>query len=90
MYGSGLAYGSSLAGDPGERYPYRRLDASVIYRLKLNAFRIETGLSVLNIFNRENIKYSNLFEVPDGQFSSISIYAEAVPFTPTLYVNLAF
>jgi hypothetical protein len=90
VYGSGLAYGSSLAGDNGERYPYSRLDASVIYRLKLRALRLETGLSVLNIFNRENIKYSNLFEVPDGQFSSISIYAEAVPFTPTLYVNLAF
>ena len=90
VYGSGLAYRTSSWEEPGDRYPYRRLDASAIYRLNLNAFRMETGISVLNIFNRENIKYSNLFEVPDGQFSSISIYAEAVPFTPTIYLNIAF
>lgn len=90
VYGSGLAYRSSLLDGTGDRYPYSRLDASLIYRLKLNAFRIESGISILNLLNRENIKYSNLFEVPDGQFSSISIHAEAVPFTPTLYVNFAF
>ena len=90
VYGSGLAYRASSWEEPRDRYPYRRLDASAIYRLKLNEFRMETGISVLNIFNRENIKYSNLFEVPDGQFSSISIYAEAVPFTPTVYLNIAF
>jgi len=89
VYGSGLAYPNTLPLD-NSRYPYSRLDASMIYRLKVKAFRLETGVTVLNVFNRENIKYSNLFEVPDGQFSSISIYAEAVPFTPTLYMNLAF
>ncbi|MEN8156539.1 MAG: TonB-dependent receptor plug domain-containing protein [Bacteroidota bacterium] len=90
VYGSGLAYRSSLLPGPVERYPYSRLDASFIYRFKMERVRMEAGLSILNLLNRENIKYSNLFQVPDGQFSSISIHAEAVPFTPTLYVNLAF
>lgn len=53
-------------------------------------FNIEAGLSVLNIFNRENIKYSNLIRIPESQSSTISIHAEAVPFTPTLYSNLSF
>jgi outer membrane receptor protein involved in Fe transport len=90
VYGSGLAYKSSLLTATEDRYPYSRFDAALIYRLKMKKVRMETGISILNLFNRENIKYSNLFEVPDGQFSSISIHAEAVPFTPTLYVNLAF
>ena len=90
VYGSGLAYSSSVLEENPDRYPYSRMDAALIYRLKMKSFRMETGLSILNIFNRENIKYSNLFEVPDGQFSSISIYAEAVPFTPTIYLNIGF
>ncbi len=90
VYGSGLAYGTTLLSGTEERYPYSRLDAALIYRLNLTRVRMEAGISVLNVFNRENIKYANLLEVPDGQFSSLSVHAEAVPFTPTLYLNVAF
>jgi len=90
VYGSGLAYGNALVAEADGRYPYSRLDASFIYRVRLKDVRIETGISLLNILNRENIKYSNFFEVPDGEFSSISIHAEAVPFTPTIYANFSF
>ena len=51
---------------------------------------MEAGISVLNIFNRENIKYANLVKIPDGAFSTLSVHAEAVPFTPTIYLNVAF
>lgn len=90
VLGSGLAYGDFPDSETGTRYPYSRLDVSLVYRRIMKRFRMDAGISVLNVFNRENIKYSNLFEIPDGQFSSFTIHAEAVPFTPTLFINLAF
>ncbi len=90
VYGSGLADGSFYTTEILERYPYSRLDASFIYRLNIKKVRMETGISILNIFNRENIKYSNLIRIPESETSTIGIHAEAVPFTPTLYLNLSF
>jgi len=90
VYGSGLAYLATTSVESTERYPYSRLDAALIYRTGIRKVRMEAGISVLNILNRENIKYANLVRIPDGTFSTLSIHAEAVPFTPTLYLNLAF
>jgi hypothetical protein len=90
VYGSGLADGISYTTETLYRYPYSRLDASFIYRLSIKRVHIQAGISVLNIFNRENIKYSNLIRVPETETSTLSIHAEAVPFTPTLYLNLSF
>ena len=90
VYGSGLAARSSFFTETIERYPYSRLDAALIYRLAVKKVHIEAGISILNLFNRENIKYSNLVRIPESQTSTISIHAEAVPFTPTLYLNLSF
>ncbi|MDF1575890.1 MAG: TonB-dependent receptor [Bacteroidales bacterium] len=73
-----------------ERYPYNRLDLALIYRLNVKNYHFEAGISVLNVFNHENIKYSNVILIPDSQTTSISIHAEAVPFTPTLYMNMSF
>jgi hypothetical protein len=51
---------------------------------------MEAGISILNVLNHENIKYSNVIRIPDSQASTIRIHAEAVPFTPTLYLNVSF
>lgn len=90
VYGSGLAYLSASTGGSTGRYPYSRLDAALIYRTRIRKVRVEAGISALNIFNRENIKYANLVKIPDGAFSTLSVHAEAVPFTPTIYLNVAF
>ena len=61
-----------------------------MYNFGTSAYQFEIGLSVLNLFNFENIKFSNFVKVPADQLNSISIHTEAVPFTPTLFLNLAF
>ena len=90
VYGSGFRDPASFLEDPEERYPYSRLDIAFIYRHSVRSYHFEVGISILNVLNHENIKYSNVIRIPDTQNSSISIHAEAVPFTPTLYLNMAF
>jgi hypothetical protein len=90
VYGSGFRSPPSLINNLDDRYPYNRLDVAFIYRHSIKGYHIEAGFSILNVLNHENIKYSNVIRVPDSPSSSISIHAEAVPFTPTLYLNLSF
>jgi hypothetical protein len=90
VYGSGFPDRRPLSGSDISRYPYSRLDVSLIYRHTIKNYHFEAGISILNLLNTENIKYSNLIRVPDAQSASISINAEAVPFTPTIYLNLSF
>lgn len=90
VYGSGFRPPPLIINTLEDRYPYNRLDVSFIYRHSIKDYHIEAGFSILNVLNHENIKYSNVIRVPDSQTSAISIHAEAVPFTPTLYLNLSF
>jgi len=90
VYGSGFRSPTSLDNDPEERYPYSRLDMAFIYRHSIKNYHFELGVSILNVLNHENIKYSNVIHIPDSETTSISIHAEAVPFTPTIYLNMAF
>jgi len=90
VYGSGFLASDSEPGDPEERYPYNRLDLALIYRLNVKRYNFEAGISILNVLNHENIKYSNVILIPDSQTTSVSIHAEAVPFTPTIYLNMSF
>jgi TonB-dependent receptor-like protein len=90
VYGSGFPDRAPLPQEAFERHPYSRLDASLIYRYSINGYHFEAGISILNLLNTENIKYSNLIKVPDAQSASLSIHAEAVPFTPTIYLNFSF
>jgi len=98
VYGSGFMPPLSLLEDslenptdaPPERYPYSRLDMALFYRHNIKNYHFEFGLSILNVTNHENIKYANMIRIPDSQTTSISIHAEAVPFTPTIYLNMAF
>ena len=46
--------------------------------------------SYLNLLNTENIKYSNFIRIPNAQSGTITVHAEAVPFTPTIYLNISF
>ena len=63
---------------------------ALIYNLSLTNYKFEIGISVLNLLNTENIKYANFVRVPSEQLSSVNIHAEAVPFTPTIFLNMAF
>ncbi len=88
VYGSGfpISYTGQQRVQPD--YPYNRLDGSVSYKFINRKVKAEAGISVLNILNTENIKFSNFERIPLNQTSSINIYAQAIPFTPTIYLNV--
>ncbi len=89
VYGSGFPdfiYNQQQAN--ASSHIYSRLDVSLIYKFLNRKLKGEIGLSVLNILNRENFKLANFERIPANQTNSINIYAEAIPFTPTLYLKL--
>ena len=90
VYGSGFRNLTGLLPRNQERYPYNRLDVALIYGKPIQNYHFEAGFSILNLLNYENIKYSNVIRIPLPQSNTISINAEAVPFTPTIYLNVSF
>ena len=85
VYGSGFP---DLIYENAER-DYHRFDVAVTKSFYFHRFKVETGLSILNVLNYQNIKYDNFYRLPD-ETGTLSLQAEAVPFTPTLYLNLSF
>ena len=91
VYGSGFAIPNySLSGVTYDRIPYHRVDVSLTYKFHLKPFYGEAGISILNLFDRDNLMYNNLERVPTTQTSSIRLYQQSVPFTPTLYLKMGF
>ena len=91
VYGSGfVARRTLLVSEDAERFPYSRCDVALTWKITAGKVALEAGGSVLNLFNRENIKYSNFTRVPSDQLNSVNIHAEAVPFTPAIYLNIVF
>ncbi len=69
---------------------YSRWDISGVYKVSFKKFDLQAGLSILNLLNTENIKLQNLVKIPDLQGKAFNIMAEAVPFTPTLFLVIEF
>lgn len=49
----------------------------------------EVGISLLNVLNTENHKYTSFERIPVNQTRDINILAGAIPFTPTLYLKIS-
>jgi hypothetical protein len=90
VYGSGLPDPDKLPDIVDYVSPYSRLDGAIIYKLSVRKLHLDAGVSMLNILNTENIKYSNLTRVPTEDTTTASIYAEAMPRTTTLFLNVNF
>jgi outer membrane receptor protein involved in Fe transport len=90
VYGSGFPDPEQLPFVIDYMKPYSRWDAAVIYKFSTRKIHLDAGLSVLNILNTENIKYSNYTTIPTDATTSVSIYAEAVPFRPALFLHLYY
>jgi len=90
VYGSGFPITYNRNRQIGKDYPYSRLDVAASWKFLNRRLKGEIGVSVLNVLNTQNIKFSNFEKIPLNQTSSINIYAEAIPFTPTLYLKFSF
>lgn len=89
VYGSGFPdYIYEMNQSTIAEQTYSRLDLSVIYKFLNRKLKGEIGLSVLNVLNHKNFKMSNFERIPTDQTNTINIYAEAIPFTPTLYLKI--
>jgi hypothetical protein len=90
VYGSGFPITYNQNQKIEKDYPYSRLDMAASWKFLNRKLQGEIGVSVLNVLNTQNIKFSNFEKVPLNQSSSINLYAEAIPLTPTLYLKFSF
>ena len=91
VYGSGLQILREVFANGTNDFSYNRVDAAVTYKFTPQHVAGEVGISILNLFNTQNLKYSNLrnFQLSQG-LGDIKVYSNAVPFTPTLFLKLVF
>lgn len=87
VFGSGFPYSNNSLQSSNDIYS--RLDASFIYKFLNRKVKGEAGISILNVLNTKNIKYSSFEKIPGSQTNSINIFTEAIPFTPTLYLKIS-
>ncbi|MCK3683016.1 TonB-dependent receptor plug domain-containing protein [Maribellus sp. YY47] len=91
VYGSGFErFDIETASGKKLDQPYNRLDASLVYKFKPGKVKAEAGISILNVLNTENIKYSNLRLSSTDDLDLIGVYADAVSFTPAIFLKLEF
>ncbi len=88
VYGTGFLKRPFFQNLVSERIPYSRLDISATYQFTKKRNLGEIGISILNVLNTNNQKYSNFEKVPLTQTGTVNIYFEAMPFTPTLFLKL--
>ncbi len=88
VYGSGFK--SLNPNDTTEDdVPYNRFDAAITYKFKARKYNLDAGISLINVFNTQNLRSGNLDRISTGQLSTINIYANTVPFTPTVFLKFA-
>ncbi len=90
VFGSGFPHGNGvLPNNENSDLIYSRLDISAIYKFLDRKVQGEVGVSLLNVLNTKNVKYSSFEKIPANQTHSINIYTGAIPFTPTLYLKIS-
>ncbi len=66
--------------------PYSRLDIAFLYQFKIKKTALESGASITNLLNHYNVRYNNFSITKDSKV----VYAQASPFTPTIFMNVTF
>ncbi|MBN2774596.1 MAG: TonB-dependent receptor, partial [Prolixibacteraceae bacterium] len=90
-FSANYVYGSGFPDllDNLTQNDYQRLDIALNRAFSLKKLNINAGFSILNLLNHQNIKYDNFYRLEDEE-GEVTLHAEAVPFTPTIYFNLSF
>lgn len=89
IYGSGFPLFTDNVRYEFIEPDYNRTDLSVIYKISGRKVAGEIGLSVLNVFNNENVKYNSFQLIPVDEFNSVLVNQEAMPFTPLLHLKIS-
>ncbi len=91
IYGSGLQILKEVFNAKPGDVSYNRVDAAVTYKFAPKRFSAELGLSLLNVFNSQNLKYENLKNIQlSKELGNFRIYSPAVSFTPVLFLKVVF
>ena len=92
VYGSGLEVLRQIyKNEISNNVAYNRVDAAITYRFNPKRISGEIGFSILNLFDSQNLKYSNFKNIMlTPELGNIRVYSNAVPFTPTLFLKLVF
>ena len=90
VYGSGLEVLRKVFG-PDANIAYNRVDVSATLKFARKKLDGELGLSVLNVFDTENLRYANLknFQLTP-ELGDFRVYSSSVPLTPVLFLKLVF
>ena len=83
VYGSGFP-NRSVVPDQARFNIYRRTDLAAQFTIDLSGVDMDLGLSILNVFNQENVRLNQTVNSPTGA----RINTVGIPFTTTFYVNL--
>ncbi len=91
IYGSGFPiYSGGILSQTYTEPDYNRLDVSAVYTFYTRWCKGNIGLSILNLTDADNIKTNSFSRIPLTQQNGISIDSGSTPFTPLLYLKLAF
>ncbi|MBN2805699.1 MAG: TonB-dependent receptor plug domain-containing protein [Prolixibacteraceae bacterium] len=91
VYGSGMEILRKVFADETNKVSYHRFDAAFTWRFGKEKLQGETGLSVLNVFDTQNLKYANIKNIRISQeLGTVRVYTDAVPFTPILFLKMSF
>jgi hypothetical protein len=90
IYGSGFPLYANYLSEKYTEPDYSRLDLALVYRLSLPGITGEAGLSLLNTLDYNNVKYTSFEQIPLDQLYTAYIDAEAVTFTPLVFLKLEF
>lgn len=89
VYGSGMQILKEAFPDDKDEIYYSRFDIAVTYCFNLWKKNAEIGASVLNLFDRQNLKYENLkiFNI-SHELGDITVNSNSLPFTPTIFFKI--
>jgi hypothetical protein len=90
VYGSGLEILKKVFGEEANT-AYNRVDVACTYKFAPKWVSGELGLSILNLFDTQNLRYANLknFQLTQD-LGNFKVYSSSVPFTPVLFLNVVF
>lgn len=83
VYGSGFP-NSPIRERRSQIEDYWRVDVAAQYQFEIKKLSLETGFSILNLFNTRNVRLNQSLSTPENPL----INTLGVPFSPSFYVNI--